>query len=132
MRRNVLIILGALALAWGVLAIVLGAADLKLGSGSQSASSLSPACLPSSLSHTAALAGTNLDVSPAPDTDSADPHTQISFLGAPAAQIRDVTVVGRRSGGHSGQPARLLAGRRRELRCQTSRSPAASASTCAR
>ena len=49
------------------------------------------------------LAGTDVDVSPAPDTDSADPHTQISFLGEPAAQIREVTVVGRRSGGHSGQ-----------------------------
>ncbi|HEX4508783.1 MAG TPA: arylsulfotransferase family protein, partial [Burkholderiaceae bacterium] len=103
MRRNVLIILGALVLVWGVLAIVLGSADLKLGSDSKTASALSPKCLPATLAHTAALAGTDVDVSPAPGTASADPHTQISFLGVPAAQIRDVTVVGRHSGGHSGK-----------------------------
>jgi hypothetical protein len=103
MRRNVLIILGALVLAWGVLALALGSASLKLGSGSSASSALSPRCLPATLAHTAALAGTDVDVSPAPDTGSADPHTQISFLGAPASQIRDVTVVGQRSGRHSGR-----------------------------
>ncbi|MHB8235547.1 MAG: arylsulfotransferase family protein [Solirubrobacteraceae bacterium] len=103
MRRNVLIILGALVLAWGVLAIALGSASLKLGSGSSASAALSPRCLPATLAHTATLAGTNVDVSPAPQTGSADPHTQISFLGAPASQIRDVTVVGRRSGAHAGE-----------------------------
>ena len=73
------------------------------------------ACRPRS-THTAALPGTDVDVSPAPETDTANPHTQISFLGAPAAQIRDVAVVGRRSGAPPRPPARLLAGRRRELR----------------
>ena len=59
MRRNVLIILGALALAWGVLALALGSASLKLGSsGSSSRSATSPACLPGTLAHTATLAGT--------------------------------------------------------------------------
>ena len=103
MRRNVIIILGALVLAWGVLAIALGSASLKLGSGSSPSAALSPRCLPATLSHTATLPGTDVDVSPAPQTGSADPHTQISFLGAPASQIRDVTVVGQRSGAHSGQ-----------------------------
>ncbi|HEX3433983.1 MAG TPA: arylsulfotransferase family protein [Solirubrobacteraceae bacterium] len=103
MRRNVLIILGALVLAWGVLAIALGSASLKLDSGSSASAALSPRCLPATLSQTATLAGTDVDVSPAPQTGSADPHTQISFLGAPASQIRDVTVVGQRSGGHTGQ-----------------------------
>jgi hypothetical protein len=102
MRRNVLIILGAAALAWGVLAIVLGSASLKLAAGSNSSSAHSPACLPSTLEHSAALPGTSVDVSPAPGTGSANPRTQISFLGVPAAAIGAVSVRGERSGAHAG------------------------------
>ncbi|HEX4483975.1 MAG TPA: arylsulfotransferase family protein [Solirubrobacteraceae bacterium] len=103
MRRNALIILALAALVWGVLAIVLDSPSLKLaGSGSSSATAASPACLPSTLEHSAALAGTDVDVSPAPETDTANADTQISFLGAAAAQIREVSVVGERSGRHAG------------------------------
>jgi hypothetical protein len=102
MRRNLLIILAAAALAWGVLAIVLGSASLKLGAGSSASSGPSPACLPATLQHSAALAGTAVDVSPAPQTDAANPATAISFRGAPSAQIRSVSAVGRRSGNHPG------------------------------
>ncbi len=101
MRRNLLIILGVLVLVWGVLAIVLGSASLKIGGGSKSAS-LSPPCLPSTTTPSAALAGTAVDVSPAPETGSANPHTQISFLGAPASAIAAVAVRGSRSGEHAG------------------------------
>jgi hypothetical protein len=100
MRRYVLIILGVAVLVWGVLAIVLGSASLKIG-GSTSASA-SPACLPATVEHSAALAGTAVDVSPAPETDSANPHTQISFLGARASAIASVSVRGQRSGRHTG------------------------------
>ena len=104
MRRNVLIILGAVVLAWGALALALGSVSLKLGGGSSRATaSVSPPCLPATLEHTAALAGTPVDVSPAPETDTANPHTQISFLGAPPAQIRVLSVVGARSGAHRGR-----------------------------
>lgn len=104
MRRNVLIILGAAALAWGVLALALDSPSLKLGSsGSSARSGVSPACLPHTLGHTAALAGAGIDVSPAPGTDTANPRTQISFLGAPASEIRVLSVVGERSGGHAGR-----------------------------
>jgi hypothetical protein len=105
MRRNVLITLGVLVLAWGVLAIVLGSATLKVGSGSSSraSSSISPRCLPARLAHTATLAGTSVAVSPAPETDSANPHTQISFLGAPAGEIHAVSVLGAQSGAHPGE-----------------------------
>jgi hypothetical protein len=103
MRRNLLIILGVAALAWGVLAIVLGSASLKLGSGSSASSAPSPACLPATLQHSAALAGTAVDVSPAPQTDTANPATAISFRGAPAAEIRSVSAVGQRSGNHPGR-----------------------------
>jgi Arylsulfotransferase (ASST) len=103
MRRNVLIILGVIVLVWGVLALALGSADLKLAGGSSHATaSASPACLPSTLEHSATLAGTAVDVSPAPETDSANPHTQVSFLGTPEGEIHDVSVVGAQSGAHSG------------------------------
>jgi hypothetical protein len=104
MRRNLLIILGVAALTWGVLAIVLGSASLKLSSGSSIPSNaVSPACLPSTLEHSAKLPGTDVDVSPAPDTGTANPGTQISFLGAAPAEIREVSVVGERSGHHAGR-----------------------------
>jgi Arylsulfotransferase (ASST) len=103
MRRNVLIILGTAVLAWGVLALALGSPSLKLGAGSRAHSRVSPACLPATLARSAALPGTSVDVSPAPETASANPHTQISFLGLPSAQIREVSVVGQRSGRHSGR-----------------------------
>jgi Arylsulfotransferase (ASST) len=103
MHRYVLIILGAAALVWGVLAIVLDSPSLKLGSsGSGAGVELSPTCLPATGGHTAALAGTGVDVSPAPGTGTANPHAQISFRGAPAAQIHVLSVVGERSGSHAG------------------------------
>jgi hypothetical protein len=102
MRRYVLIILGAAALSWGVLAIVLGSPSLRLSDSSATAE-VSPACLPQSIDHEAGLPGTDVDVSPAPGTDSANPATQISFLGAPAADITAVSVSGERSGEHPGQ-----------------------------
>jgi hypothetical protein len=103
MRRNVLIILGIAALAWGVLAIVLNSPSLKLESGSSASSYASPSCLPATLEHTAKLPGTDIDVSPAPETVTANANTQISFLGVPAAEIHEVSVVGERSGRHSGR-----------------------------
>jgi hypothetical protein len=74
----------------------------SVSSSSEVASDRSPSCLPATLDHSARLAGVPVDVSPAPGTDTADPHTQISFLGAPEAQIHEVSVVGQRSGNHPG------------------------------
>ena len=103
MRRSLLIFLAAAVVAWGVLALALGSASLKLGSGSSSVrAGVSPACLPSTLQRSATLAGTAVNVSPAPETNSANPRSQISFLGAPAAQIKDISATGARSGRHSG------------------------------
>jgi Arylsulfotransferase (ASST) len=106
MRRYLLIALGAAVLVWGVLALALGSADLKLsGSGSTSASA-SPPCLRGSSTLdriSAALPGTSVDVSPAPDSGAANPHTQISFLGARASEISSVSVHGERSGAHAGR-----------------------------
>jgi hypothetical protein len=44
-------------------------------------------------------------ISPLPGTPDATPSTQISFLGAPASDLHDITVVGSRSGAHSGRLA---------------------------
>ncbi len=63
----------------------------------------SPSCLPSTLEHSARLEGLPVDVSPAPETDTANPNTQVSFLGVPATEIHEVSVVGQRSGSHAGQ-----------------------------
>ena len=103
MRRRLLIPLTLAALAWGALAIVTGSPSLRLGSGSNATGPPSPACLPAAPIATAALPNTRVDVSPAPGTDTANPHAQISILGVPAAQIREVSVVGARSGVHSGR-----------------------------
>jgi hypothetical protein len=65
-----------------------------------------PACAPSTLNVSAALAGATLTVSPGPNTRDSSHETQISFLGPPARDITQVTVVGSNSGAHSG---RLLA-----------------------
>jgi hypothetical protein len=104
MRRYGLIILGIAALAWGVSAIVLGSPSLTLLSGSSTTVGVvSPACLPATLQHTATLPGANVDVSPEPGSGTANPHTQISFLGVPAAEIHGVSVTGQRSGSHTGR-----------------------------
>ena len=44
-------------------------------------------------------------VSPLPGTQDATPQTQISFLGVPASDLRDIVVVGSRSGRHTGRLA---------------------------
>ena len=66
---------------------------------------MAPACVPSTLNESAALAGGAITVTPAPDTRDASYLTQISFLGLPAADIADVSVSGSRSGAHAGRLA---------------------------
>jgi hypothetical protein len=77
-----------------------------LGTGAlskaRSRAEVSPSCLPATLEHSAKLEGLPVDVSPAPGTDTASPYTQISFMGVPVTDIHELSVVGRRSGNHSG------------------------------
>ncbi len=98
-RTRLVIALLALAVAVAV-AVGLGMPWGARKSAQRSASS--PACLPTTLEHSARLKGLPVDVSPAPETDTANPHTQVSFLGVPVTQIHEISVVGRRSGRHSG------------------------------
>jgi len=98
MKPNGLIVL----LVAIVVSIAVGGCGASGSHSSAQQSGSSPFCLPATLDHSASLPGTAVDVSPAPGTDTANPNTQISFLGAPAAQIHEVSVVGARSGNHSG------------------------------
>jgi hypothetical protein len=102
MSRARLLITLLLVAAAIAAAIVLATGALSGARKTGTASASAPACLPTTLKHSAKLEGLPVDVTPAPGTDTANPRTQISFLGAPARQIREVSVVGARSGGHSG------------------------------
>jgi hypothetical protein len=101
------IALPVVVLAWVLAAIATGSLSLGISGSSNRGSSAnaggtSPACLPVSTEHSASLPGTDVDVSPEPETDTANPATQISFLGTSSANVREVSVVGSRSGEHSG------------------------------
>jgi hypothetical protein len=97
-----LLILPLAGLAWVVVAIVLGTGSFSGAHSVVGPSGPSPKCLPATLEHNATLPGGRVSVSPAPDTDTANPHTQISFLGMPVTNIQDVSVTGSRSGYHYG------------------------------
>jgi Arylsulfotransferase (ASST) len=105
MKRNGLIVLPIAIVALIAVAVVLGTGGLGLSGwySSVAQSGRSPACLPATLDHGAELEGLSVDVSPAPETDTANPDTQISFLGVPVTAIHEISVVGRRSGRHSGR-----------------------------
>jgi Arylsulfotransferase (ASST) len=103
MRRNWYIVLLVAVLAWIVAAIVTGSPDLGLSGGRAIVTAkAAPACLPTSLAHSASLPGVGVEVSPEPDSDTANPATQISFLAAGAAAVHDVSVLGSQSGQHGG------------------------------
>lgn len=97
-RTRLVITLLAIAAVIAV-AAVLGTGALRKATPHIEAS---PSCLPATLEHSAKLEGVPVDVSPAPETDTASPYTQISFLGVPFIEIHEVSVVGGRSGYHSG------------------------------
>ncbi len=68
-------------------------------------SAAAPACTPATVDRSQAVAGKALTVSPAPDSLDASHLTQISLLGAPAADLTAISVVGSRTGRHAGRLA---------------------------
>jgi hypothetical protein len=86
-----------------VVAVLLATGALSGSKGSSASDRKAPPCLPSSLEHDARLPGSSVSVSPAPGTVTANPHTQISFLGAGESEIHDVSAAGTRSGHHAGR-----------------------------
>jgi hypothetical protein len=103
MKRNGLIVLLVGFVALIVVVVVLSTGVLPGSHSEVSQSGKSPSCLPATLEHDARLPGTSVDVSPAPGTDTANPRAQISFLGVPATEIREISVVGEHSGRHAGR-----------------------------
>ena len=102
MRRYGYIVLGVAAAAWIIVAIVLSTGSPSGAHTVVPPSGASPACLPSTLNHSAALAGTSAEVSPEPETDTANPYTQVSFRGLPVTDVHDVAVEGSSTGYHHG------------------------------
>jgi hypothetical protein len=109
-KRVTPIAMGA-ALTAAALVAITGCGSSAKGDGASSSSSGSlasavraaPACLPATVKLDAALPGSSVDVSPAPGSVTANPRTQISFLGVPAARIHVISVTGARSGDHAGR-----------------------------
>jgi hypothetical protein len=85
-----------------VVAIVLATGGFSSARTRRREIAASPACLPKTVDKSAKLAHVGVDVSPAPESETANPHTQISFLGVPAGEIHDVSVAGSSSGSHAG------------------------------
>src|ERR1035437_2109214 len=102
MRRYGYIVLLVALVAWVAVAVKLGTGGSSNASTTIPPSGPSPACLSQSLNRSATLAGTAVDVSPTPDSDTANPRTQISFLGTDVTNIRDVAVEGSQTGYHYG------------------------------
>src|SRR5271170_4629556 len=61
-----------------------------------------PVCEPTTLNTSALLAG-SVTVSPLPGSRDASPQTQISFLGTPKGDLSAISVVGSRTGTHTGR-----------------------------
>ncbi len=83
-----------------------GAVPATAASMPPAAATASPPPVPAtaaSVSPTTTAPVSPVTISPLPGTPDATPSTQISFLGAPASALHDVTVVGSRSGSHSGK-----------------------------
>jgi hypothetical protein len=93
-----LVILGAGA----ALGLALGGSVAGLGVAR--AESAGRACVPATLNNSALQDGA-VTVSPLPGSRDATPQTQISFLGVPAGALSAISVVGSRTGAHSGQLA---------------------------
>ncbi|HEV3047288.1 MAG TPA: arylsulfotransferase family protein, partial [Solirubrobacteraceae bacterium] len=85
--------------------LILGAGvsvGIGLTGGGVAAAQPGPACPPATLDNSALQAGA-VTVSPLAGSRDASPDSQISFLGLPAAALRQVSVVGTQTGSHSGR-----------------------------
>jgi hypothetical protein len=77
---------------------------MGLAAQTAAAGTTGPACAPATLDN-AALQDGSVTVSPLPGSRVASPYTQISFLGVPASELSAISVVGSRTGAHSGRLA---------------------------
>jgi len=85
--------------------VILGAGatlGLMLAGGGVAAAQSGPMCPPATLDNSALQDGT-VTVSPLAGSRDASPQTQISFLGVPAGDVGQISVVGSSTGAHSGR-----------------------------
>jgi hypothetical protein len=75
---------------------------IALAGGGVAAAQPGPACPPATLDNSALQDGT-VTVSPLAGSRDASPQSQISFLGVPAAELSQISVVGSQTGAHSGR-----------------------------
>jgi hypothetical protein len=80
-----------------------GGSAATLARGATTSAATAAMCLSSVLDNNAKLANVPVEVSPAQGSHTADPDTQLSFLGVPAGDIGGVRVVGAQSGSHTGR-----------------------------
>ncbi len=88
-----------------ILGVGISLGPALIGASGAVAAATGPTCTPSTLDNSALQDGA-VTVSPLPGSRDANPQTQISFLGVPAGALSAISVVGSRTGAHSG---RLLA-----------------------
>jgi hypothetical protein len=100
--RRMLVLLGAAIIVGSVASLTFGAKRIAAENAAYKGPA-APQCVPSQLGRTDILPGTNLAVSPLPDSLDASYETQISFLGYPASALSAISVNGSSSGGHSGR-----------------------------
>jgi hypothetical protein len=72
--------------------------------GAAAAAQQAPTCTPATLNNSA-VQGRSVAVSPLAGSRDVSPRAQISFLGVPARRLAAISVVGSRTGGHSGRLA---------------------------
>jgi hypothetical protein len=100
--RRTLVMLAVTITAGSVAALAFGAKRIVAENAAYKGPS-GPQCEPSRLDGSDMLPGTNLAVSPLPDSLDASYDTQISLLGYPASDLSSISVSGSSSGGHSGR-----------------------------
>jgi hypothetical protein len=97
-----LVLLGVAIATGSVAALAFGAKRIAAEDAAYKGPS-APQCVPSQLNRSDLLPGTQLAVSPLPDSLDASDDTQVSLLGYPASALSSVSVSGSRSGNHTGR-----------------------------
>jgi hypothetical protein len=99
---RMLVLLGAVITIGTVASLAFGAKRIATENAAYKGPA-APQCAPTQLNRSALLPGTQLSVSPLPDSLDASNDTQISLLGYPASDLSGISVSGSSSGGHPGR-----------------------------
>jgi hypothetical protein len=103
LMRRLLLMLGVSVTIGSAATLALAAKRIVVATSAAHKERVGPRCVPPHLNISDVLPGTGLHVSPLPDSLDAPNTTQISFLGAPAGALSDISVRGSDSGVHLGR-----------------------------